>query len=70
MSKGCQPGMRSDFGPLDDAVISVGRHSMRLVEQAVLLRFYRVEGLLEGLAETLTSRKTWSGELRKMLGSS
>lgn len=43
---------------------------MRLVEQAVLLRFYRVEGLLEGLAETLTSRKTWSGELRKMLGSS
>lgn len=46
--------MRSNFGPLAGAVVSVGGHSMPLVEEAVLLQFDGVEGLLQGLAETST----------------
>lgn len=62
--------MWSDFGPLDGVVVSIGCNSLRLVKEAVLLRFDGVEGLLESLAETWTAREAWSRELRRVLGSS
>lgn len=51
--------MRSVFPLLDNLVVSVGRHFVRQVEEAVLLQFDEVKELVEGIVESFAVKVGW-----------